>query len=79
MTGEHVLQASGSAPSELIDNLLAACRSGQFEPGQKAVDKIVKGGYPAAQVRFQCTYRITALLICCSDVCSECFLLACLR
>ena len=48
---EHVLHTSGAVPEELIKSLMDAMRAGSFEKSEKVVDGIIKGGYPATQVR----------------------------
>lgn len=51
MESEHVLHTSGAVPEELIKSLMEAMRAGSFEKSEKLVDGIIKGGYPATQVR----------------------------
>jgi hypothetical protein len=48
---EHVLHTSGAVPEELIKSLMDAMRAGSFEKSERVVDSIIKGGYPATQVR----------------------------
>jgi replication factor C subunit 2/4 len=48
-----ILDVSGQVPPEVVDGLLAACRSGHFGRLQAAVQGIIADGFSAQQVLVQ--------------------------
>ncbi|CAM6126589.1 unnamed protein product [Calypogeia fissa] len=53
VTKGNIISVSGVVPDELMDDLLAACRSGQFDRAQAVVTNVIAEGHPVSQILSQ--------------------------
>ena len=50
MKGEHITDAAAVIPDEVMQDLVASCRSSSFEKMQGKINDLIADGYPANQV-----------------------------
>jgi len=50
MKGEHITDAAAVIPDEVMQDLVASCRSNSFEKMQGKINDLIADGYPANQV-----------------------------
>ncbi|KAI3969379.1 hypothetical protein MKX01_019940 [Papaver californicum] len=50
ISSKDLISVSGVIPQDVIQSLLAACRSGDFELANKEVNSVIAEGYPVSQV-----------------------------
>eukprot|EP00252_Welwitschia_mirabilis_P010890 TRINITY_DN24520_c0_g1_i1.p1 TRINITY_DN24520_c0_g1~~TRINITY_DN24520_c0_g1_i1.p1 ORF type:complete len:341 (+),score=69.16 TRINITY_DN24520_c0_g1_i1:219-1241(+) len=53
ISNKALISVSGVVPDEVVQALLQACKTGQFDLAQKEVTNIISEGYPASQVLSQ--------------------------
>ncbi|XP_026434917.1 replication factor C subunit 2-like [Papaver somniferum] len=50
ISSKDLISVSGVIPEDVVQSLLAACRSGNFELANKEVNNVIAEGYPVSQV-----------------------------
>lgn len=53
ISSKDLISVSGVIPEEVVNTLLAACRSGNFDLADKEVNNVIAEGYPVAQILSQ--------------------------
>ncbi|BBM98161.1 replication factor C subunit 2/4 [Marchantia polymorpha subsp. ruderalis] len=53
ISSDNIISVSGVVPDEILDSLLVACKSGQFDKAQGVVTNIIAEGHPASQILSQ--------------------------
>ncbi|KAG6553531.1 hypothetical protein Mapa_004444 [Marchantia paleacea] len=53
VSSDNIISVSGVVPDDILDSLLFACKSGQFDKAQGVVTNIIAEGHPASQILSQ--------------------------
>uniref|UniRef100_A0A2N9FCL1 AAA+ ATPase domain-containing protein n=1 Tax=Fagus sylvatica TaxID=28930 RepID=A0A2N9FCL1_FAGSY len=53
ISSKDLISVSGVIPQEVVEELLVACKSGNFDLANKEVNNVIAEGYPVSQMLFQ--------------------------
>ncbi|CAN0892285.1 Replication factor C subunit 4 [Linum grandiflorum] len=54
ISSKDLINVSGVVPQSIVESLVAACKSGNFDLADKEVNNVISDGYPVSQMISQC-------------------------